>query len=150
LTSADAEATILEVPLEFLSFNILFYAHDAAADPKGEVAAQRLRTLWEEDRGVLSLQVLQEFFVNAVKKLPAPNAVAMAREVVRAYRVWLREPTTAETLLHGSEAMKLAQLSFWGGMIVAAAEQAGARRLLSEVLQHGQVIAGVRIENPFI
>jgi predicted nucleic acid-binding protein len=135
--------------LTFVDTNILFYAHDAAAGAKGEVAAQRLRALWHEDRGALSLQVLQEFFVSAVRKLPGPGAVARAREVIRAYRVWVREPSTPETLLRGTEIMELAQVSFWDGMIVAAAEQAGARVLLSEGLQHGQVIAGVRIVNPF-
>lgn len=140
----------MSAELTFVDTNILFYAHDAAAGRKGEIAAQRLRQLWVEDAGVLSVQVLQEFFVNAVKKLPPVGALARAREVVRAYGVWVREPTTTATVLRATEVMELAQLSFWDSLIVSAAEQAGARILLSEDLNPGQSIAGVSVVNPFL
>jgi predicted nucleic acid-binding protein len=54
-----------------------------------------------------------------------------------------------DTVLRGSEIAEVAQLSFWDGLIVASAEQSGASILLSEDLNHGQIIAGIKIINPF-
>ncbi len=74
-------------------------------------------------------------------------ALSTAREVVKIYGAWVREPTTAETVLRATDIADLAQLSFWDALIVAAAEQAGAVQLLSEDLNAGQEIAGIRIVN---
>ena len=133
----------------FVDTNILYYAFDRFGGAKRERARECLDALWEEDRGALSLQVLQEFFHNCVRKLAEPNALALAREALTLYRPWLREATTLDTVLRATQLMDLAQLSFWDALIVASAAEAGAATLLTENLSHGQVIAGVRIENPF-
>jgi predicted nucleic acid-binding protein len=130
--------------------NILVYAHDADAGVKRERAVEKLRQLWNNDTGWVSVQVLQEFFVNVTSKLPTRMARSAAREVVSAYGAWVREPTTAETVLRATDIAELAQISFWEALIVAAAEQAGAVLLLSEDLNDGQSIAGVRILNPLL
>lgn len=75
-------------------------------------------------------------------------ARSTAREVVAVYSAWVREPTTAETVLRAADIAELAQLSFWDALIVAAAEQVGASRLLSEDLSDEQAIAGIEIVNP--
>jgi predicted nucleic acid-binding protein len=134
----------------FVDTNILIYAHDRDAGRKGEIAAAHLRELWESENGVTSVQVLQEFYVNAVRKISPPLPTPAAREILRIYRLWVKETTTVDTVLRGTEIAELAQLSFWDGLIVASAEQAGASILLSEDLNHGQVIAGVKIVNPFL
>jgi len=136
--------------LTFVDTNVLIYAHDAQAGRKGEIAAAELRTLWDSGEGVVSVQVLQEFFVNALRKLHPPVPVAQLREILRVYRVWVRTPTSPATVLRATEIMELAAVSFWDSLIVAAAEESGAGVLLSEDLQHGQVIAGVRVVNPFL
>jgi predicted nucleic acid-binding protein len=133
----------------FVDTNVLLYAHDADAGAKHEAARACLRELWEERTGCLSLQVLQEFYVNVTQKIARPLSRAAAREVLRTYGPWIKAPTTIATLLRGSELSELSRLSFWDGLIVAAAEEMGAKRLLSEDLQHNQLIAGVRITNPF-
>ncbi len=109
---------------------------------KGEITAARLRDLWETERGGLSVQVLQEFFVNATRKIAAPLPVPVAREMLRIYRPWVRRESTIETVLRATELMEVAQLSFWDALIVAAAEGVGAQTLLSGDLNDGQVIAG--------
>jgi len=134
----------------FVDTNILIYAHDAQANRKGIIAAAQLRTLWDSGEGVVSVQVLQEFFVNALSKLNPVLPIAQLREILRVYRVWVRTPTSPDTVLRATEIMELASVSFWDSLIVAAAEESGASVLLSEDLQHGQVIAGVRIVNPFL
>lgn len=133
----------------FVDTNILLYAHDRSAGQKSEIAAAHLRELWENENGVTSVQVLQEFFVNAVRKISPPLPTPAAREILRVYRVWVKETTSVDTVLRGSEIAEVAQLSFWDGLIVASAEQSGASILLSEDLNHGQIIAGVKIVNPF-
>lgn len=132
----------------FVDSNILIYAHDQDAGSKRERAAAVLAQLWESGCGRLSAQVLQEFFVNATSRLAAPIARSVAREVVQTYALWIREPTTAATITRAIDLAELARLSFWDALIVAAAEQSGARRLLTEDLDHGQQVAGVLVHNP--
>lgn len=133
----------------FVDTNVLIYAYDNQAGTKQRRAQQRLSALWDSGAGVLSVQVLQEFFNNATRKLRDPLALAKAREVVRLYREWVVVPATPEQVLAATELMESYRLSFWDSMIVAAAEAADAVVLLSEDLSHGQTIAGLRVENPF-
>lgn len=133
----------------FVDTNVLYYAYDRYAGAKRDRARQQLDALWDEDRGALSLQVLQEFFYNCVRKLTQPNALGLAREALSAYRPWLRASTSLDTVLRATQLMEVARLSFWDALIVASAAEAGAATLLTEDMNHGQIIAGVRIENPF-
>lgn len=133
----------------FVDSNILIYAHNASAGEKHLVAAALLRDLWETRDGCLSTQVLQEFYVNVTRKIRQPLSRAAAREVVSNYAVWVKEPITAATVTRASELEELTRLSFWDSLVVASAEAQGAKELLSEDLQHGQIIAGMRVRNPF-
>ncbi len=105
--------------------------------------------MWNAGNGVLSVQVLQEFFNNATRKLLDPIGIARAKEIVKLYREWVVVPTTPEHVLSAADLMVAHRISFWDSLILAAAEAANAAVLLSEDLSHGQVIAGVRVENPF-
>lgn len=133
----------------FVDTNVLIYAYDSQAGAKRQRAQDRLSALWEEETGVLSVQVLQEFFANATRKLRDPLDIAKAREIVRLYREWVAVPASPDHVLAATEFMESYRLSFWDSMIVAAAEASDATVLLSEDLSHGQVIAGIRVENPF-
>jgi predicted nucleic acid-binding protein len=132
----------------FVDTNVLIYAHDADAGSKHETARAVLRELWDQRTGVLSMQVLQEFYINVTRKIASPLAKASARAVVESYRAWCVDTTAAEI----SVAFRIedeARIGFWDALIVAAARKANAARILSEDLNAGQTIAGVRIENPF-
>jgi len=133
----------------FVDSNILIYAHDLDAGPKQQRAAEHLTALWNARTGRLNTQVLQEFYINVTRKIEAPLSGSAAREVVRLYSAWVESWITPVTVLRASEIGEVWHLSFWDSMIVAAAEQDQAARLLSEDLNHGQVIAGVQIVNPF-
>jgi predicted nucleic acid-binding protein len=100
--------------------------------------------------GRLSIQVLQEFYVNATRKLTTPLAQVCAREVVNSYAAWVREPTTADTVIRAIDIAALVQISFWEALIVASAEQAEATQIYSEDLNAGQSIAGIKIVNPLV
>ncbi len=88
--------------------------------------------------------------MNVTRKIPAPVPAALAREIVRNYGRWVRNPLTAATIVRASEIGENWGLSFWDAMIVAAAEQDEAAELLTEDLSHGQLIAGIRIVNPLL
>jgi predicted nucleic acid-binding protein len=132
----------------FVDTNILVYAHDADAGLKRERAAKVLQQLWDSNLGRLSVQVLQEFYINVTRKISTPVARSTAREVVDTYGAWVREPTTVKNVTRAVDLSELAQISFWDALIVASAEQAGATQLFSEDLNDGQLIAGVKIVNP--
>lgn len=133
----------------FVDSNILIYAHDLDAGEKRERAVTRLQDLWDTGTGRLSVQVLQEFYVNATRKLATPVARSTAREVIKTYGVWVPRATTVETVTRATNIAEFAQLSFWDALIVASAEDVGAEEILSEDLNDRQVIAGIRIINPF-
>ena len=132
----------------FVDSNILIYAHDLDAGLKRERAVATLCELWEAGTGRLSVQVLQEFYVNVTQKLATPVARATAREVVKTYGVWVRRATTVETLMRATEIADLARISFWDALIVASAEEVAAEVLLSEDFNEGQAIAGIKVVNP--
>lgn len=132
----------------FVDTNVLIYAHDVDAKAKHKVAKDVLRDLWSERGGVVSMQVLQEFYVNVTRKIASPIPKDAARMVVNTYAVWCVETTPAEI----SAAFRIedeSRIGFWDALIVASAVKCGATRILSEDLNAQQKISGLRIENPF-
>ncbi len=134
----------------FVDSNILVYAHDADAGGKQRIAAARIEEILAARSGVLSLQVLQEFYNTVTRKLHRVLRRDVARELLRAYSSWTVQPMSAEDVVAASILEERYQLSFWDALIVQSASLAGARTLLSEDLGHEQSIAGIRIENPFV
>ena len=132
----------------FIDTNVLIYAHDVDASEKHQTAREIIKQLWAERNGVLSLQVLQEFYVNVTRKIPSPLAKNAARAAVSAYVQWCIQTGTPEVVA-AFEIEDRAKIGFWDAMIVAAAVKCGATRILSEDLNAGQKIAGIPIENPF-
>ena len=132
----------------FIDTNVLIYAHDVDAKAKHESAKRILRELWSERTGVLSTQVLQEFYVNVTRKIPNPISKDLARTVVNNYSVWCVDTTPAEISM-AFQIEDASKIGFWDALIVASALKSSAVRILSEDLNSGQMIAGIRIENPF-
>ncbi len=127
--------------------NVLLYADDLDAGEKRLIAQEVLRELITESRAVFSTQVLQEFFVNATRKLGVPAEIASKKvELLMRLEVVI---VRSELILSAIDLHRLHGLSFWDALVVRSAAAAGCARILSEDLQHGQVIDGVRIENPF-
>ena len=133
----------------FVDTNVLVYAHDLDAGERHVVAARLVAELWETRAAVISTQVLQEFYVNATRKIPSPLPRATAREVVRTYAIWQTEPIGPTDILLASELEEQHQLSFWDALVVAAALKGGASRILTEDMSDGRTVAGLRIQNPF-
>jgi predicted nucleic acid-binding protein len=132
----------------FVDTNVLIYAHDVDAKEKHAVAKEALYELWANRTGFLSTQVLQEFYVNVTRKLSKPLMKQSARAVVDKYALWCVDTTPAEIAV----AFRIedeARIGFWDALICAAALKTGAEQILSEDLNTGQKIAGIRVVNPF-
>jgi predicted nucleic acid-binding protein len=140
---------VAERQLTFVDTNVLAYAHDRSETRKQPVAQARLEELWRERTGVLSTQVLQELYVVATRKLATPMPRTTARRVVALYAEWPVVQVDVPLILAASDLEERHTLSFWDALVVEAARRAGATRLLTEDLQAGRRIAGVRVENPF-
>lgn len=132
----------------FLDTNILLYADDLDAGQKQDLAIEIIEAAISSGKGVISTQVLQEYFVNATSKLGIQPDEAKRRiellcclDVVR---------IRVEDILDAIDLNRLHQLTLWDALIVRSAAGAGCDRVLTEDFQHGQVIGGVKIENPFL
>ena len=135
--------------MKFVDTNILVYAHDEDDVAKHQQAGELITQLWEQRTGAISTQVLQEFYQTVTRKIPKPISPIRARGIIRAYGQWQLETNALATILQASEIQERHHLSFWDAMIVAAAVRTGAELLITEDLNDGQVIEGVRVLNPF-
>jgi predicted nucleic acid-binding protein len=134
----------------FVDTNILVYAHDADAGEKHAAAARAVAELWEYRNGILSTQVLQELYVTLTRKMASPVTGNVVRRLIRNYLTWELVLNDGAIILHAGEIGENYQLSFWDGLIVAAAYSKNAATILTEDMNHGQVVEGIRIENPFL
>lgn len=133
----------------FVDTNVLIYAHDIDAGRKHDIAKIVLRELWADRTGILSTQVLQEFYVNATRKIRTPLPKPAARSVVSTYAAWCVDGITAADVTAAFQIEDDAKINFWDALIVAVAARSGATRVLSEDLNPDQAITGVVIQNPF-
>jgi predicted nucleic acid-binding protein len=132
----------------FVDSNILIYAHDRTAGIKGDLARRGLSRLWEQDiPSCLSVQVLQEFYVNLLKKSVAPDE---ARDAVKDYLVWQVVVNDTELLLRGMDEERRWKVAYWDGLILAAARRAKAEILWSEDFSTGQDYDGIQVINPLV
>jgi len=133
----------------FFDTNVLVYAFDEGEPAKREVA----RALVEEHLiggdETLSVQVLREFY-SATRKQSHPLSDEEAVEAVRYLAAFSPISEDAGMVIGAVRRSRELMLSFWDALIVEAALKAGADLLLTEDLQHGRVIEGLRVENPFL
>ncbi|MCC5804789.1 MAG: PIN domain-containing protein [Opitutales bacterium] len=134
----------------FVDTNILLYARDASEPDKQPVAESILAELWESRGGRVSIQVLNEYFVNATQKLDPGMSADDAWEDIESLMVW--EPVPLDTALISRTFATHSRygLSWWDSMIVAAAERGGCSTILSEDLSDGQRYFGITVVNPFV
>lgn len=134
--------------LRFIDTNILLYSisHDPAEVPKRDIAI----ALLDAEDIALSVQVLQEFYVQATRTT-RPDALShdIAAGLVR---TWLRfkvQEITLPVMIGALEIKATFGLSYWDSAIVAAARTLGCHELFTEDMSHGREIEGVIITNPF-
>jgi len=133
----------------FVDTNVLVYEFDESNPSKRERAQLVMRGLWDSRRGRISHQVLQEFYVTTTRKLKPALAPERARKEVRDLLFWQPIPPSPELFDAAWEIEDRWHLSWWDSLIAAAARRAGCETLLSEDLQDGLDLDGVRVVNPF-
>jgi predicted nucleic acid-binding protein len=134
----------------FLDTNILVYAYDISAGNKHDIARSIVADLWNLRTGTLSIQVLQEFFINVTKKIPKPLDIKPAKDILRDFLLWEVIDNDGELLLSAIDIQIKYHYAFWDSLIIAAAVISGSSVLLTEDLKHGQTIEEVMIKNPFM
>jgi predicted nucleic acid-binding protein len=133
----------------FFDTNVLIYLFDNR-DLEKKIRAQQVFAE-ESERGlvVLSTQVLQEFYWAVTRKLASPLSGEVAEERVRDFCELPLVRVDAPMILAAITRSRSQRFAFWDALIVEAALKAGAKRLLTEDLQHGQRIGDLTVENPF-
>ncbi len=134
----------------FFDTNVLLYLFDNSVPAKKARAQEVFYDEVEAGRAVLSTQILQEFYVNATRKLAEPLSAEAAEEQVRDFARLPLVRTDEVMILAAIERHRSMSFSFWDALVVEAALRAGADRLLTEDLQHGQEIEDLTVENPFL
>lgn len=135
---------------QFVDTNVLIYAHDRSARLKHEQAKALLRDLWDSRRGCLSVQVLQEFYVNVTQKVAQPLTSEVASQIISELGVWRVHRPGVEDVLDAIRIQNRYQISFWDAMIVASALQLGCQIIWSEDLNPGQLYDQAVVTNPFV
>ena len=132
----------------FFDTNVLVYADDKAAPAKQRRALDLVAGHRRAGTGVVSLQVLQEYFVTVTRKLQVDARIAR-RKVELLAEFDVAAPELAD-ILAAIDLHRLHGFSFWDALVLRSAKQAGCSVLLTEDFQHGQELEGLRIVNPFL
>jgi predicted nucleic acid-binding protein len=134
----------------FVDTNILVYAQDLASGDKCSRAQVLMSKLWEDRKGVISTQVLQELYDALRRKLKSPMSALEAAAVLRDYSEWEVVVNNRESIFRAIDMESRYKISFWDALVLQAAERAGAQTVYSEDLSHGGKYAGMQVVNPFI
>lgn len=130
----------------FIDTNIILYGYDLDAAEKRSVAAEMVEQLFSGPYPpAISVQVLNELYVNLLRRVPARTA----RKICEDYFDWEIIPLTLDLFRSAQECQERYKISFWDSLIVEAAKKAGANKIISEDLAHNQEYYGIKVVNPF-
>ena len=137
----------MSVDLQFVDTNVLVYLFDADAPAKQAIARRII--VEQADVIVLSTQILSEFFVTVTRKLAQPLSSEAARGEIEDLAMFRIQPIGVRTVKAATLRSETSKVSYWDALVIETATEAGAVRLLTEDLQHGQSFGGLRVVNPF-
>lgn len=130
----------------FIDTNILVYCMDDFDPKRKERYRMLLKTLTNDLQGVISTQVMQEFYVAATKKLGVD--ALLAKDILHSFEQFETVIITPQIIKDAIDCSIINRISFRDSLIVLAAESARCEKIWTEDLNDGQVIRGVRVENP--
>jgi predicted nucleic acid-binding protein len=134
--------------VQFVDTNILLYA--ISRDPAEQDKAKRADEILAGQDLALSVQVLQEFYVQATRASRSdPITHAQAVRLIESFRRFPVQDITSAILMAALDARQRFQLSYWDSAIIEASRAMGCTEVLSEDMSDGQDYAGVRVTNPF-
>ena len=134
----------------FLDTNIFAYTFDATAPAKAKKASQLIRRAADTGEGIVSYQVVQEFFNVALRRFSHPMGTAEAEQyLITVFRPLLAVHSSPAIYVEGLRLVGKYRFAWYDSLILAAALEGKCKTLYSEDFQHGREIEGLRIENPF-
>ncbi len=134
----------------FLDTNIIVYAHDSSYSEKQLRSQELIFEGMRQENVVISAQVLSEFFVTVTRKIATPLPIPTARHVLLLLSHLSVVDIDSDIVLSAVRMQEQFQLSYWDGMILAAAERMDAGILYSEDFSHNRTYGSVRCVNPFL
>lgn len=134
----------------FVDTNIFLYAYDNSEPVKQKQAQALIRELWQIKRGCLSIQVLQELYVNLTRKVKHPVDKGTAIKIISDLGQWKYYSPDLLSLQEAAKIEESYNISFWDALIICSAWQLKCLTLWSEDLNSGQEYHGVKAVNPFI
>jgi predicted nucleic acid-binding protein len=134
----------------FLDTNVIVYAHDRSSGKKNTIAMEIMEYLWERKKGVISVQVMQEFYVCVTTKILKPLPLKVAGNILEYLLNWDLIINDEYITIKAIDLQEKYRFSFWDSLIVQSAIQSQAYTLFSEDLSDGQIIENVKIVNPFV
>lgn len=134
----------------FVDTNVFVYVRDSNEPVKQRRALAWIEELWATREGRLSTQVLNEYYHAVTRRLRPGMPAERARADVERLMLWGPLPVDEELIRLALEIGSLSPLSHWDALIIAAAQRANCRTLLSEDLNDGQEFGSVRVVNPFV
>lgn len=135
-------------PRVFFDSNILIYTDDKQFPAKQAIATELVSQHLRQSSGVVSVQVLQEYYSATTGKLKTGSADA--REKIKILGAMTVFQPAIDDIIAAINLHQLHKISFWDAMIVRAAMQSGTRILYTEDLQHGRRFDSLEIINPFL
>jgi len=136
--------------LYFIDTNILIYAFDVSTGDKHRKASKLIEEIWMDEKGCISIQVLQEFYVNVTRKALRGLEPVQAVAIIRDLSNWKVHRPDSEDVLAAISIQQKYQISFWDAMIVRSAQECNCKILCSEDFSNGQNYAGVKVTNPLL
>lgn len=132
----------------FIDTNILIYTIDNHYPKKKRISRELIAELFESNFGIISTQVMQEFYYTAVNKLKSDPKII--KELLKSFEDLEIVQISTAIIYSAIDCSTANNISFWDALIISAAESANCNQLFSEDLNNGQIINGVEIVNPFI
>ncbi len=134
----------------FIDTNIFAYMFDQGAPDKARIASQLVRDAIATQKGIVSYQVVQEFFQVAFRRFATPFTPAEAEQYLTSvFRPLLSIHSSPALYVEALRLRHAHKLQWYDSLIVAAALEAQCTRLYSEDFQHGQAFRGLIVTNPF-
>ena len=133
----------------FLDTNILVYAYDSHDPHKQAIAQSLLTTSIEQENGVLSVQVLGEFFTVVTKHIKQPMPPEDAQQIIGSVSILPVHEIDLSLVGRAIETHRRYEISYWDALIVSAAERSNCAKIVTEDLNDDQTYHGIAAFNPF-
>ncbi len=134
----------------FFDTNILVYAHDEESPDKKAKSQKLIFESLREGAGVVSAQVLSEFFVTVTQKIARPMPTIRAKREIVLLSTMATVDIDSTLVIRAVDMQDRWPLNYWDALILAAAERGGCRTVYSEDMSDGQTYGSVTVRNPFV